>query len=614
VRLTSGDLTATFQDGWLRWVTYGGREVLRGIYVALRDTAWTTPVPDVREIRMVAGADRMSVQFDCDLRPRGIPVHWEGSLEMTSDGELSYAIEAVADAAVAVGRFGICVMQPPSLAGQSISVSTPTAQRIVNVRRRIDASRATTDLTGMSWQVSKGVRAEVQFEGDLFELEDQRNWTDASFKTFNRPLHLPWPYILEPEARVRQVVRLRVTGPVSRRHAAARPLAVEVHESNVPLPLLGTSWPHALKDGSGEIARKLTALRLGHLRVELDLGAGDWRGQFTAAGNAANAAHTGLHVHVTAGSDESRLAELAEALCGAIAPVSAVFVFHPESVATSRSDVARARKALSGTGLQVALGGGSRQSFFELNRTNLRTSLLDGVVFPISPLAHELDRSSMAETLAIQGRAVRQAIARSRGRQVAVAPVTLQPLAPTISPAPGRSAPPNALQPSPFAAAWMAGSIRALASAGAASATYFDAAGLGGLMDDDSPSALTWLAPGAVFPTYHVLRFLAGASRILDLRIDQPAVGPPTLEAVAVRGATGTRLILANLTATAQNVCLSLPGHGPAHIARLDSGSASPLNLDAGWLDRKESWSDSDADNVSVPGLAVALLVRDSSP
>ena len=31
------------------------------------------------------------------------------------------------------------------------------------------------------------VELELLFEGDLFEMEDQRNWTDASFKTYCTP-------------------------------------------------------------------------------------------------------------------------------------------------------------------------------------------------------------------------------------------------------------------------------------------------------------------------------------------------------------------------------------------------------------------------------------------
>ena len=40
----------------------------------------------------------------------------------------------------------------------------------------------------------RGVTAELRMEGDTWEAEDHRNWTDASFKTYSRPLSLPYPY------------------------------------------------------------------------------------------------------------------------------------------------------------------------------------------------------------------------------------------------------------------------------------------------------------------------------------------------------------------------------------------------------------------------------------
>ena len=39
-------------------------------------------------------------------------------------------------------------------------------------------------------------RSTCRLEGDEFEMEDQRNWSDASFKTYGRPLELPWPFAL----------------------------------------------------------------------------------------------------------------------------------------------------------------------------------------------------------------------------------------------------------------------------------------------------------------------------------------------------------------------------------------------------------------------------------
>ena len=35
--------------------------------------------------------------------------------------------------------------------------------------------------------------SEVGTEVHLFEMEDQRNWTDASYKTYGTPLALPFP-------------------------------------------------------------------------------------------------------------------------------------------------------------------------------------------------------------------------------------------------------------------------------------------------------------------------------------------------------------------------------------------------------------------------------------
>jgi hypothetical protein len=37
------------------------------------------------------------------------------------------------------------------------------------------------------------VRVTCRMEGDTYETEDQRNWTDASYKTYVRPLPCPGP-------------------------------------------------------------------------------------------------------------------------------------------------------------------------------------------------------------------------------------------------------------------------------------------------------------------------------------------------------------------------------------------------------------------------------------
>ena len=57
-------------------------------------------------------------------------------------------------------------------------------------------------------EVTDGLTLTVELEGDLFEMEDQRNWTDGSFKTFSTPLALPVPFLLRAGQRIKQRLRL----------------------------------------------------------------------------------------------------------------------------------------------------------------------------------------------------------------------------------------------------------------------------------------------------------------------------------------------------------------------------------------------------------------------
>ena len=50
-----------------------------------------------------------------------------------------------------------------------------------------------SNMRALVYQVKQNLLAEVRFEGENFEMEDQRNWTDASFKTYGTPLREPSP-------------------------------------------------------------------------------------------------------------------------------------------------------------------------------------------------------------------------------------------------------------------------------------------------------------------------------------------------------------------------------------------------------------------------------------
>ena len=74
----------------------------------------------------------------------------------------------------------------------------------------------------------------IRFEGDLWEMEDQRNWTDASYKTYSTPLRLPYPV----EIREGETVSGRgsPSKPEASRHAGDRRTSARDRRSRAAEP------------------------------------------------------------------------------------------------------------------------------------------------------------------------------------------------------------------------------------------------------------------------------------------------------------------------------------------------------------------------------------------
>ena len=100
-----------------------------------------------------------------------------------------------------------------------------------------------TSIRSMSYEPVPGLRLHCAMEGDLWECEDQRNWGDASFKTYSRPTSLPSPYLLLAGVRMEQVVTLSLCSAPERPHRARQP-AVSIAvggDTSARMPQIGIS-------------------------------------------------------------------------------------------------------------------------------------------------------------------------------------------------------------------------------------------------------------------------------------------------------------------------------------------------------------------------------------
>src|SRR5579871_914429 len=214
-QLRAGPVTALLQGQDLRYIRAGNVEVVRRLYMAVRDQNWNTIPGVASNVQRDIGPDRFSLSFDMRHHQGAVDFSWHGELTGAPDGTITCSLDGVANAAFRYNRIGFCVLHPPSTsAGRPYRAETPNGP-ISGVLPELIGPQLIKDGTllalfpavqNLTIDLAGGVEARFDFEGDLFEMEDQRNWTDNSYKTYSTPLALPWP----KDAHAGQVIRQTV--------------------------------------------------------------------------------------------------------------------------------------------------------------------------------------------------------------------------------------------------------------------------------------------------------------------------------------------------------------------------------------------------------------------
>lgn len=283
------------QTGFLRYIRLGEREVLRGIYAAIRDRNWGTVTPEISEWQVERGEGTFRVTFTARCRQDEIDFEWDGEIAGSAEGTVDYHFDGTALSTVLRSRIGFCVLHGSTCAGVACTlehVDGSTCQSAFP--KEISPDEPFRDLRAMRHEVASGVTARVAFEGDTFETEDQRNWTDASFKTYCTPLSLPCPIEIKEGTRVRQSVTVTLSGQVPSA-AAARASEVSGPEPVVlscgpacRMPRIGLGMASHGKRLSEQAISRLTALGLDHLHVPLKANSVGWDEQLALASELAD--------------------------------------------------------------------------------------------------------------------------------------------------------------------------------------------------------------------------------------------------------------------------------------------------------------------------------------
>ena len=569
VPLRAGPLTVLFDEGDLRCVSLDGRELLRRVYVAVRDRNWDTAAAALTDVQVIAGADHFRVTYRAQHRDGDIAFAWDAEITGDADGRFRFTMSGEALASFLRNRIGFCVLHPlEGCVGRACRVEhTDGSVTEGEFPRFISPHQPFFDIRAVSHPVRNGMWMQVRFEGDVFEMEDHRNWTDASFKTYCTPLRLPFPVRVEAGERVAQAVTVELCpGPTSEDEpVSARPTRgetdawIRIGEPAGVLPRIGLGIAsHGGPLSETEIER-LQVLRPDHLRVELEAVDPSAPARLAQAGREAAALGAEVQLCLTLPREgtgqDGALSALLTAARALPVPIQVCFAFAEGENSTSAATAQRMRNWLAGMGRPIPLGGGARAYFAELNRGRPPSGELHVVTYSINPQAHSCDTRTLMENLAGQTAVVESARQICGDLPLAVGPVTLRPrfnphLAAPAVPRPGDTLPfeVDERQMSLAAAAWTVGSLAALAVAGVSAVTYYETTGWRGVMEREHgcphPDRFQ-SGPGEVFPLYHVLADVGewpGAEVLRTISTE-----PLRAAALALRRDNCLRILVANL-------------------------------------------------------------------
>jgi hypothetical protein len=601
--LRAGPVTVLLDGIDLRYLRIGDTELVRRVYAAVRDVDWDTVPAAVSGLEVEQADASFRVEFDARHARREIDFSWHGTITGDENGRVEVVFDGRAEEFLPYNRIGICVHHPwRETKGARFRARTPdgeldgTFPDEIGVQAFVDgAYRALFPAYDrLEIELPAGGRLLLELEGDLWETEDHRNWTDANFKTYSTPIALGRPAPLEAGQERRQ--RLVIT-PVDVPAGAGSggPVGLSVGEpTGTRVPAIGLGQDrdrHRLDPGEREL---LGALAPAHVRGEVHLDREDWGDALASAQE--TAAAIGSRLEVSLYVLEEHAAEL-QALAGALAggpPVARVLVINADSRTATPAETTRpalmdtVKTALGEALPDAAFVGGTEIYFTEINRTRPQHGPWDGICYSLTPQIHAFTDVDIVENLDAQAETVRSARAIAGHKAVVVSPITMRrrlnfhAAGDPPPDVPGEL--PDSVdvrQSSLLGAAWTAGSVKYVAEAGASSVTYYETTGWRGVLERAAGSELPDAfrsAPGEVFPLYHPLADAIEWEGAEVLACESSDV----LAAVGLAVRTedgGTRLLVANLQPREQEVVVS-PISERLALRRLNESTAAEAAAD----------------------------------
>ena len=609
--LQAGPLTVEFDNGQLRYLRYNGVEVLRAVGFLVRDENWGTYTPVISNLKIAQRAAGFSISFQATCKRADQEIIYDANIDATPDS-LVFESAATPQTRFLTARTGFVVLHPlQGVAGCPLEVEHVDGKiEKTKFPAEVNPVQPVLNIRALTHEVMPGLKATVRMEGDTFEMEDHRNWSDASFKTYVRPLILPWPYTLQAGERVRQTIRVSLSGKPAKAggNAAAKGTRITLGAAT-----RDTLQPIGLGMPAEEIEHSLRRLDLlkraaprflvCHFDPRQQHGLQELYGYRVLCEQ--SGADCVLEIVVQSVEDyRSELDHVARLVkqaglkpsSVAVVPVGDLKSVLPDGPRPPAPALEKLYSVTRVTFPGARIGGGMFSFFTELNRKRVPAGDLDFVVNTTCPIVHAADDRSVMETLEALPYQVKTARSFLGKTPYRIGPSGIgcrdNPHGATWTPNPDNLrvclTKLDPRQRGLFAAAWTLGYIATLARTGIEAISLGAPTGPLGLIHRQAQHKQPWydaLSGSAVFPVYHVV---AGMMRGSGCNlVEATSSDAQIVQCLAYRVKSGTTLWIANLSAGKRSISIE-GAAGAAAIGILDENSfvdatTTPERFQSSW-------------------------------
>ncbi len=567
--LQAGPVQALYDRGFLRYIQSANHEIVRMIYFAVRDQDWQTMAGTISQEHIQTSPDTFAISYTYYINQDAIQMEWQVEITGQTDGTITFTIEGTAHSRFLKNRAGFCVLHPiTGVTGQACRLEHPDGSASYSMfPNYISPHQPFLNLNGMEWAVADQGLVRLEFSGDIFETEDQRNWSDASFKTYCTPLSKPFPAQVNAGDQIKQQVIFKIVKPlpISATPAPAT-LPIIIEKEKITFPEIGLGLHTTNATNTPEEIAILKTIGSKHLRADIFLNQTGWQEQLERAGSHSSQLNNALELVLFFGEQLAvEVGNFVNYLQQQQFRVKSILLLdatrHFTTDTLLQTVVPVLRTAFPG----ISLGGGSNTNFTELNRNPFTFSLVDFVCYPVNPQVHAFDDLTLIENAAAQADTVKSARHLVGNLPVQVSPVTLKPRLNEVATS-GQSptTPPDPRQPTNLVAGWTLASIKYAGEAGASAITYFETTGPKGVYHS-----------GKLFPVGHLLQYI--------LQYQPHYIVPTTFSkplevtSLLLSKATGSCLLLANHTPNPQTI--TLPENFKVHTHTLIGENTDPLSF-----------------------------------